>query len=282
MIDTDFLHGLEKFNLIIQKRVTSNYSGPRKSIAVGRGMLYKDHRIYAPGDDIRSVDWKIYARTDDLMIKNYEEERNLTIHILVDKSLSMKFGKPTKFDYASMLAVGYAYLAMKGNDKFQFATFSDDLEVYQPRRGKSQLIAMVDYLNRLKPNGKTDILSMAQRYRKMIGSRSLIVLISDFMLPVDDLRQMTGYLGNNQLHLIQVLDPIERHLEVEGDFKLQDSETQTLMRTYLSAQSREQYIKRLEQHTAAIEHECDILGNSFTQTTTDTPIFDSFYKILGK
>ena len=108
VIDTSFLGQLDKFSLVVNKRVTSNYIGPRKSMALGRGLIFKEHRIYAPGDDIRSIDWRVYARTDDLYVKTYEEERNLTVHIIVDYSASMGFGKAvSKFDYASMLGVGF-------------------------------------------------------------------------------------------------------------------------------------------------------------------------------
>ena len=107
MIDTSFLDQLKRFNLVINKRVTSNLTGPRKSKAAGRGLTFKDYRIYAPGDDIRLIDWRVFARTDNYYIKVHEEERNLTVHLIVDKSASMEFGKPiSKFDYASMIIVG--------------------------------------------------------------------------------------------------------------------------------------------------------------------------------
>ncbi|MCH8329680.1 MAG: DUF58 domain-containing protein [Nanoarchaeota archaeon] len=86
MISTDFLDQLNRFHLAVKKRVTSTYTGPRKSIATGRGLTFKDHRIYSPGDDIRLIDWKVFARTDDLYIKTFEEERNLTAHIIMDSS----------------------------------------------------------------------------------------------------------------------------------------------------------------------------------------------------
>ncbi|MBI2655995.1 DUF58 domain-containing protein [Candidatus Woesearchaeota archaeon] len=132
MINTQFLDQLKRFNLVINKRVTSNLAGPRKSIAAGRGLTFKDYRIYAPGDDIRLIDWKVYARTDNLYLKVHEEERNLVVHLILDKSASMDFGRPvSKFDYASMIGVGTAYLAMRDNEKFQFATFADTLEIFQ-------------------------------------------------------------------------------------------------------------------------------------------------------
>jgi len=135
MINTDFLDQLNRFHLAVKKRVTSSYTGPRKSIATGRGLTFKEHRIYSPGDDIRQIDWKVFARTDDLYIKTYEEERNLTAHLIMDASASMGFGKPiSKFDYAAMLGVGFAYLAMRENEKFQFSTFAESLDVFQSRR----------------------------------------------------------------------------------------------------------------------------------------------------
>jgi uncharacterized protein (DUF58 family) len=280
MITTEFLSGLARFNLIVRKKVTSNYSGQRQSSANGRGMVFKDHRIYAPGDDFRAIDWKVYARTDDLMIKNYEEERNLIVHILVDKSSSMNFGKPSKFDYASMLGIGYAYLAMKKNDKFQFATFSDDVEAFQPRRGLSQVMAMVDYLNSIKLSGKTDILDVAKKYSKQIGSRSMIVMISDFLAPIETIKEALLYLKGSEVVLVQVLDPKEMNPSLEGDFKLKDSESKEIMRTYMSIQSKQEYTDKLAKHTAQLQYESGLLNMKFFQFSTDTPIFDVFYTLL--
>src|SRR3989338_5656678 len=96
MIDTSFLAQLARFSLVIKHRVLSQYAGSRQSAAFGRGTVFKDHRPYAPGDDFRNIDWKVFARTDDLYIKNYEEERNLTVHIIIDTSASMNFGSATK------------------------------------------------------------------------------------------------------------------------------------------------------------------------------------------
>jgi len=280
-IDTSFLSQLDKFDLIIHKRVTSNYSGPRKSVAFGRGIIFKDHRIYAPGDDFRSIDWKVYARTDNLYIKTYEEEKNLVVHIIVDFSASMNYGKPlTKFDYASMLGVGFAYLAMKENEKFMFSSFSEGLEVFQPRRGLSQLAAMVQHLNSLKTKGFSKLKDAMAQYRKLIGSRSMIVLISDFLINIDEIREALYMLGDHEIKVIQVLDKTEKELKLEGDFKLKDSETGDKMRTYISPRLRTKYLDMLEDHSAKIEETCTNLGMSFHLITTDTPVFDAFYEIL--
>lgn len=280
-INTDFLSQLNKFSLLVHKRVTSNYTGPRRSIALGRGLIFKEHRIYAPGDDIRSIDWKVFARTDDLYVKTYEEERNLTVHVIVDSSASMDFGKAiSKFDYASMIGTGFAYLAMKENEKFQFSTFSEDLSVFQSKRGMGQLMAMVDHLNSIKTKGKSNIKDAIQQYRKLLGSRAMIVLISDFLMPVEEINEALYMLGDNEIKIVQVLDPVEKELKLQGDFKLKDSETGNKMRTYISPRLRMEYQKMLGDHSAKIEETCNKLGIKFHQIVTDTPVFDAFYKIL--
>jgi len=280
-IDTSFLGQLNRFSLVVHKRVTSNYRGPRRSIALGRGLLFKEHRIYAPGDDIRSIDWKVFARTDDLYVKTYEEERNLTVHIIVDFSASMGFGKTVnKFDYSAMLGVGFAYLAMKENEKFQFSTFSDNLEVFQPRRGMGQLVAMVDHLNSIKMKGTSKLKEAMQQYKKVIGGRSMIVLISDFLIPIEEIREALYMLGDHEIKIVQVLDPVEKELKLQGDFRLKDSETGSKMHTHISPRLRMQYQKMLSGHSAQIEETCTELGMKFHQITTDVPLFDAFYRIL--
>lgn len=281
MIDTSFLDQLGRFHLAVSKRVTSVYTGPRKSIAYGRGLVFKDHRIYAIGDDFRTIDWRVYARTDDLYVKTYEEERNLVVHTIIDSSASMDFGKNvTKFDYASMLGVGFAYLALRDNEKFQFATYGEDLQVFQSRRGMSQLASMVFYLNNAKPKGKSKLYDAISHYRKIVSGRSLIVVISDFLVNINEIKESLLMLGNQDVKVIQVLDPVEKELKMEGEFKLKDSETNDVMKTYVSPRLRVDYQNMLDQHAAEIHDTCNKLGMHFFQVTTDVPVFDTFYHML--
>jgi len=281
MINTDFLQQLDRFHLVVKKRVTSNYMGPRRSIATGHGLTFKDHRIYSPGDDIRLIDWRLFARTDDLHIKTYEEERNLTVHIIMDFSASMGFGKPiSKFDYASMIGVGYGYLSMKENEKFQFSTFSEELDVFQPRRGMSQLASMVFHLNNIKTQGHSKLLDSILQYKKLIGTRSMLVLVSDFLVDIEEIIEALYLIGDYEVKIIQILDPIEKNLAMQGDFKLIDSESNEMLRTYISPRSRVQYQQMLDRHIAKIEETCNKLGFHYHLITTDTPIFDAFYRVL--
>ena len=282
MIKTDFLNQLDRFHLIVKKRVTSNYIGPRRSVSTGRGLTFKEHRIYSPGDDIRLIDWRVFARTDNLYIKTFEEERNLIAHVIMDSSASMGFGSPiTKFDYAAMLGVGFGYLAMRENEKLQFATFNEKLEVFQSRRGMSQLASMVFHLNGTKTEGTSKLLDSLTQYRKLIGSRAFLVLISDFLVDINEVIEALYTLGDQEVKVIQVLDPVEKDLKYNGDFKLIDSETKSILRTYISPRLKVQYQQMLDDHAARLEETCNKLGYHFYQLTTDTPVFDAFYRVLA-
>lgn len=280
-IDTSFLHELDRFNLIVKKRVTSNYRGSRRSMAKGRGIVFSDHRIYVPGDDIRAIDWRVYGRTDDLFVKMYEEEMSLVVHILIDLSRSMDFGRPlSKADYASMLGVGFAYLTMKENEKFQFSTFSDTLVTFKSKKGMHQLASTITYLNKLKPDGITSFRDIMEQYKRYVHGKSLIILISDFLSDIEEIRRGLVQFGKHDLKVIQVLDRVEKDLKFSGDMRLKDSESDQILRTFVSPSLRSKYQHNLGAHTEQIEKACLNMGANFHQVTTDTPIFDSFYSVL--
>ena len=281
MITADFLAELDRFHLILNKRVTSKYFGSRASLHGGRGSMLKDHRIYSEGDDFRQIDWKIYARTENLYIKLFEEERNMTVHVIIDDSASMNYGKPKKFDYAAMLGVGFAYLSLKDHERFQFATFSDKLDVFQPRRGLQHVGVMISHLNQVKVKGKSNFLDAMAKYKKILGTKSMIVLISDFLLDPDEVKEALLRLGNHEIKVIQVLDPSEKELQISGDVKLQDAETDEILRTYISPRLVSQYELQLANHVTNLQKICTDLKADFYLVTTDNPIFDVFYRILA-
>ncbi len=282
MIDTSFLKQLNKMVLVLNKRVTSSYVGERKSIGGGQGLVIKDFTPYVFGDDFRKIDWKVYARSDKLFIRRYDEERNLTIHIIVDFSASMGFGKKfTKAEYAAMLGVGFAYMAMRNNEKFVLSTFSDKLDLFRPRKGKKQLAAIVDYLNEKKAKGQTYLAKSLADYYKRINSRSYIVLISDFLYGTDQLKEVLARFRGHQIKLVQVLDEDEMKLKLEGEYKLVDTESQKAMKVYLSPYIRKKYLEMLSVHTAQLVQTAKQVKAGFYSVCTSDPIFDSFFRILA-
>ncbi len=281
MIDTDFLRQLDKFILMLNKKITSNYVGDQQSAATGRGLIFKDHLIYTPGEDFRTIDWKVFARTDKLFVKRYEEERNLTVHIIVDFSASMHFGtKITKAQFASKLGLGYAYIALKNNERFVLSTFSNKLEVFRPSRGRSQITSMLDYLNRKRPHGTSNLFDSLSSYKKLINSKSLIVIISDFLYSLDEIRNSLLHFKNHDILLVQVLDKREKHIDLEGDFKLRDVESGGYLRTYIGPYAKKNYQSMLSEHIAKIERMCSEFKAKFYSADTAQSVFDVFYESL--
>jgi uncharacterized protein (DUF58 family) len=118
------------------------------------------------------------------------------------------------------------------------------------------------------------------QYKKVIGSKSLLVLISDFLIDVNEVIEALYTLGDHEVKIVQVLDPIEKNLKYSGDFKLIDSESKSMLRTYISPRLRVKYQQMLDNHAAKIEETCNKLGYHFHQITNDTPVFDAFYRVL--
>src|SRR3989344_7680955 len=137
MIRTDFLRQLDKFNLVVKKKVASSFIGERRADYAGAGLIFRDYANYVYGDDFKSIDWRAYAKTEKLYVKKYEEDRNLTVHIILDFSGSMDFGsKIKKYEYASMIALGFSYIALKNNEKFVLSSFDDKLEFFKYKKGR--------------------------------------------------------------------------------------------------------------------------------------------------
>ncbi len=285
MIDPTFLEQLRKLNLIAHKKVSSIYVGGRRSICHGRGIEAFDHREYYPGDDFRAIDWKLYGRTEKLYIRRFEEERNLTLHILIDSSTSMDFstGSMRKFDYAGGIAAGFAYIATRRYEKFGTAFYADKLrEILQSKKGKMHFFRMVDLLNNISLSGTTNLETCITQYTSMIKSKSFIVVVSDFLEPIESLGNGIYRIAKyaKDAILVQILDPGEIDLRWNDEIRFEDMETTNFERTYISPNFRNEYRKRLQDHIFNIQRICDSAGIEFFSFRTDTPIFDAFLNII--
>lgn len=283
MIETSFLKQLDRFSLILDRKLNSNYSGERKSSAIGEGFVLQDYVQYVPGDDFRKIDWKVFARSDKLYIRRYEEERNLTVHILIDVSGSMNYGKKhKKSEFASMVGIGFAYIALKKNERFLLSTFAEQFQHLKPRRGRRQLAAMVEYLNKIKPEGKTKFADALRRYHKHhVSSRSMVVIISDFLYDIEEVRDVCLRYRGHDVKLIQVLDEVEHTLAVQGEFNLVDTETKTKRQIHVTPLLRKRYLEAMADHQAELAETALQTGARFYTASTEQQIFDVFWKILG-
>lgn len=285
MIDPTFLEQLKNLNFIARKKVSNVYMGARQSIMPGRGLELFDHREYFPGDDFRTIDWKLYGRTEKLFIRRFQEEKNLILHLLIDSSKSMDFslGGMKKFDYGESIAAGFAYIAMSRYEKFSTALYSRKIRETTPtRRGKVHFFRVLQLLNSLHPQGESNLKESMEQYINLIKSKSFLVLISDFLEPLPSVEEGIYRLAkhSNEAIAIQILDPAEVNLQWSQDVNFEDLETQEKESTYLSPGFKQEYQEKLNQHQVKIQEVCDEVGVEFFSLTTETPLFDSFLKLI--
>ncbi len=280
-IDLSFLKSLDRLNLILKKRVHADLQGSHEAAVFGQGLVFQDYKAYVPGDDFRHIDWNVYARTDKFFVRRFEEERNLQVHILVDVSGSMGFGSPTsKFEYAAMMGLGFAYMSVRRNEKFTFATFSERVQQLRPRKGVNQLVQIFGLVSRMKPRGKSLFQEAMDAYKRNIHSRSLLVLISDFLYDLGEVKEILYRYRKSEVYVVQVLDARERDLLVAGDVVLEDAETRQRLRTFISRRLQQEYHSRMERHIYRLKDLCEETDSAFVSVTTDTPIFETFYHVL--
>ncbi|WP_380676718.1 DUF58 domain-containing protein [Salinigranum sp. GCM10025319] len=278
-IDPEFLDELDRFDSSLKRETTSHHQGDQESPDMGEGLTFADYRRYAPGDDTRLIDWKLYARTEEYFIKQYEEERNLTVHVLVDSSSSMDFGEGDehKFEYAAKLGLGFCYLTAEENNNFRFSVFGDEhkrLDTGRSNRG--ELLQLVDLLNEQELSGRTDFRNALEGYLSTISSRSLVLVLSDFLRELDDIEEGLAALARNELVVAQVLSPDELDPDAVGDTVFEEPETEQELRTYFGGRLAQQYHQRLEGFTDEVAARAEDLRAAHSLVNTGEDFFDSF------
>lgn len=279
-MDTEFFAELDRFTLLVRKRVSTAYTGARRSVKVGRGISPVGYREYRKGDDFKFVDWKVYGRTEKLYVREHEEERSLAVHLLLDASSSMGFGD--KFAFASMVSAGFAYMAIKENEKFSISKFGEMLEPGETRGGRRNLFRAIEDLDRTAPSGGTDFKRTAEQFDLTIRSTSLVVVISDFLDDVESIIAGIYKLSSHDLILIQILDPDEAGLDFEGDLRFIDMESKESVMTRVTPKVKEEYISKMNEHDRRIRETCNAAGADFFSYSTDKPIFEVFSDVNSR
>lgn len=282
MITPDFLDELAAFETARKRRISSLFQGEQATTTVGEGLTFKDYRQYAPGDDTRRIDWRVYARTDDLFVKQYEAERNLTVHVLLDESASMDYGAgdENKYEYAAKLGLGFAYLtADEGND-FRFSTFDDGVErLDRGRSSRGAVLELVDLLNERTPTGASNLVDAVEAYAATIHTRSLVLVASDCLVDPEVFADALDALGDHELVVACVLTPAEWDPPAEGDTLFEDVESAATLRTYFGGRLRATYRARLDAHVTAIAAACDERGAAFVPVDTGGGFFEAFARV---
>ena len=182
LLDPEFLHKLEQLELVSRKIFVGRMKGERKSKRRGSSVEFAEHRNYTVGDDLRHIDWNVYGRLDKLFLKLFLEEEDLHVYTLLDTSLSMDFGEPTKLRYGKQVAAALAFIGLVNHDRVLVDTFSARLEQgLHGIRGRSQMWRVVQYLEQLQPSGTSDLTAAAREFAIRHAGKGVVVVISDFL-----------------------------------------------------------------------------------------------------
>jgi uncharacterized protein (DUF58 family) len=273
IIDPVSLMKIKSMELRAKVIVEGFWKGIHRSPYHGFSVEFTEYRQYTFGDDPRYIDWRLYARSDRLYIKKFEDETNLRCHLLIDHSRSMGYGSGsyTKAQYAGTLAATLAYFLSTQGDAVGLATFDDQIRQYMtPRNRPGYLHRLMLALETPPEGGTTDLGPPLQNVAEMLTKRGLIVFISDLLTSIDRLESDLGYLcaGGHDVVLFHVLDPAELNFDFDSPALFQDIESGRNM--YVDpAAAREGYKRMLTEHLAKAKSTCSNLGIDYHLFATD-------------
>ncbi|MBU0650817.1 DUF58 domain-containing protein [bacterium] len=228
MIPKEILKKIRHIDIVTNRLVTDVFAGSYHSVFKGRGIEFSDLREYDYGDDIRSVDWKVFARTGKPHIKLFKEERELSVVLLVDVSASSRFGTRNKFksEICAEVSALFSFSAIRNNDKVGLILCSDSIEKYiRPQKGKKHVLSLIrDVLCFETKNKKTNLKLGLEYLNNVVKKRAVVFLISDFM---DDDYEKVLRVANKKHDVIPVVvsDPAEEKIEDIGLVEFEDAET---------------------------------------------------------
>ncbi len=282
LFDSDFLKRVEYLSLLSKRVFKGQLLAQRRTKQTGGGAEFADHRPYIHGDDLRYLDWNVYARLGDVLLRRFQEEEDLHVYILLDCSRSMeatnKVGDTlTKFDFARQLAACLAYIALADLDRISIVAYDSAVRATMPLlRGKDHVLGVLRFLEGLKTSGeKTDLVSVVDNFTRTAPRSGLVLVISDlfdqqgFGAGVDRLRHRRF-----EPHLVQVHTRSEAKPTLLGDVELADIESGVTRKVTITQSKLKQYEELFAKFIANIERYCRTYGLSHTRATTDVP-FDA-------
>lgn len=230
LFDEAFLARLSYLEIVAKRAFRGSQRGERRSRKLGAGVEFADYRRYSPGDDFRHIDWNVFSRLGKLLLRLYEEEEDLTVHVLVDVSASMGVGDGARFDQARRLAAALSYVALANLDRVSVVPFADGVSArLLPVRGKAQVFRILDFLRQLEPGGTTAMGESLATVVQQSARRGLAVVLSDFYASdgYEDALNLLRYHRFEPL-VIHLTDKRELSPRLRGDLQLVDCETEEI------------------------------------------------------
>ena len=274
LFDESTLRKLNQLTLIASRIRSGAMKGERRSARRGSSVEFADYRNYTPGDDLRRLDWNIYARLERPFIKLLEEEEDLAVHVLIDGSQSMDWGEAeqNKFQYALRLAAGLGAITLASGDVLTVSLLQRGRVAaeFGPSRGQASLTRLFRFLDKLEPGGETDLNRAMRDYSILPRRAGLVILISDLFANdgyETGLRQLMG--RGHEAALIHILAPDEIDPPLAGDIELVDIETNQTQDVSLDGGLRELYRTRAHAWMQSVQADCRKHNIRYLDVITD-------------
>ena len=284
-LDPAVLGALSGLDLVAKTVVEGFVAGLHRSADLGFSHEFAEYRAYTTGDDLRNVDWNVFARTERTYVKRYRGETNSPVTLLLDASNSMNYASHsvTKMDYARFMAAAISYLAVrKQRDAAGLLVFDDEVRNYiSPSARHGQLARLLSGLELAEPRARTNFHRPMQHLEGLLRRRGIVVIISDFYeAPVSLIRAIEPLrFRGNEVLLFQILDPRELRPDLGGSTVLVDLETRARIEVTKEYAAKE-YSERIARHVASLRDGAQRAGMSHQLLVTDRPLDDALREYL--
>ena len=282
-IDPDVLARIDNLELVARSVVDGFISGLHRSPMLGMSMDFAEHRAYMPGDDVRRIDWRVFARTDRLYVKQFEADTNANLHLVLDISRSMDFGSGavTKLEYAKFLAASLAYLSMRQRDRIGLITFDNDVVEIIPTSIR-HYERVLHALDQITCGGVSDYQRSLEKIAEQLKRRSLVVLISDLYEPPERVLTAINQLHyrDNDLIVFHLLDPLELSLNLGDKANIEDLESGINM-PIAARQYRDSYRQLVREHQLELERSCGANQIDYIFSDISQPLDNTLFRYLS-
>ena len=282
LFDADFMERLEYLKLMATRMLPSRHRGEHRARKRGSGIELADYRPYVDGDDTRDVDWKAFLRLDKLVLRIFDEEADLPVYLFVDRSASMAFGDPPKFDFARRMAGALSYIGLMNHDLVSIAWYDRRIGGLMPaKRGRNQVFRAFRFLDAGETGGET---SLAACFRAFFGSRrkrGLAVVLSDLMDAEDLVAAFDACrYQKHDLFVVQVLSPEEMDPALPDEALLTDAEDGSERRVRVTPRLLDRYREALDEHRRKVEDYCSRYGFGYSLANSGKPFEEAVLTIF--
>jgi uncharacterized protein (DUF58 family) len=273
LLDPGFMARLDQLDVISRKILAGKMKGERRSKRRGQSVEFADYRNYVVGDDLRFIDWNVYARLDRLFLKLFLEEEDLAVHVIVDASKSSDHGTPNKSLYMRQVAAALGYIGLVNYNRVTVAAVNDTLLADTgPLRGRRRVAAMIDFLSKLEPVGGTNLAAACKRFALEHRGKGVTIALSDFF-DKNGFENGLRYLATRGIDFfaIQVLSPQEIDPDLKGDLRLVDVEDADVAEVSITQPLIRQYKANLNAYCLSVKEWVTRRGGTYLFTSTAVP-----------